>query len=61
MMDQSGIGVSLAGIELDGPDVQINMIKVSVRKMVDQVRYVTGNAKASQTCGYSHVDCYLCA
>ena len=55
--DQRGRGVSLAGIELDRPDVQINMINVSARKMVDQVRYIIGNAKASQTCRYSLIDC----
>jgi len=49
MMDQRGVGISLAVIELDGPDVQINMMNVSKSKIVDQVRYVTGNAKASQT------------
>lgn len=57
MKDQSGTGVSLAGIEPDGPDVQINMMNVNIRKMVDQVRYVIGTAKASQTCRYSHIDC----
>ena len=58
-MDQSGTVASLAGIELDGPDVQINIINVSVRKMMDQVRYITGNANASQTCRYSDLDCHL--
>lgn len=57
MKDQSGTWIPTAVLELDSPDVQMKMTKVNISRAVDQVRYVNGNAKASQTCRYSYIDC----
>src|SRR5258708_1061094 len=57
MKDQRGSGISWVFLGSHGPDVQIKMMKVNTRKIVDQVRYVIGSAKAPQTCRYSSIDC----